>query len=246
MALRMGFCIVMFFGLIFFICLVAVLVIFDLQIFLCFLLVLFLLLFYILFIMFLGRKGRRLTTFFILLRLVLDLNLAFLRLSCFIRFLLGRGWLLARLYISTLLVNSLKNLEDDGFGVESVYFLVEFSFLVVNCGVGEGGASDILHAELVIPLTIEIVYFEAPVLLGFEFVEYVFEVPAVGAVRGKVLYKFEGSIVLLDFDRKFLVADEVRIGHEPVLPAYHSQHKHQDCKFVPGCSHLLYIVWLYQ
>ena len=46
-------------------------------------------------------------------------------------------------------------------------FLVELSFLVVNSSVGEGGTLNILHAELVIPLTIEIVYFEAPVLLGF-------------------------------------------------------------------------------
>ena len=167
MTLLMGFCIVMFFRLIFLICLVAVLILFNLQIFLCFLLVLFLLLFYIFFIMFFCRKGRRLTTLFILLRLVFGINFAFLRLSHFLRFLFGRGWLWIRLYISTLLVDSLKNLEDDGFRVESVDFLVELSFLVVNSSVGEGGTLNILHAELVIPLAIEIIYFEAPVLLGF-------------------------------------------------------------------------------
>ena len=98
---------------------------------------------------------------------------------------------MARLYISTLLVDSLKNLQDDGFGIETMNLFIKLALLVVDCSVGEGGAFDILHAELMIPLAIKIVDFEAPVFLGFEFIEYVFEVPAVGAVRGEIFYEFE-------------------------------------------------------
>ena len=45
-------------------------------------------------------------------------------------------------------------------------------------------------------------------------------------MRSKVLYKFEGGVVFLDFAGKFLVADQIRIGHEPILPTHHDQHQH--------------------
>jgi hypothetical protein len=68
---------------------------------------------------------------------------------------------------------------------------MEVAILVVDGCVGEGAGVDVAHAELGIPLTVEIVYFEAPFLAVLEFIDYCFKVSAVGAVGSEIFYKLE-------------------------------------------------------
>ena len=69
---------------------------------------------------------------------------------------------------------------------------MNLTFFIVDDGVGERGASDIFHAKLMVPLTVEIVYFESPFSLRFKLIEDSFEISAVGTVRSEEFDKFKG------------------------------------------------------
>lgn len=72
-----------------------------------------------------------------------------------------------------------------------MYFLIYLSTLVVDDGVGERGAAYILHAELRIPLTVELIDRKAPLFPVFERIEHGFKVAAVRTVRCEVFHKLE-------------------------------------------------------
>ena len=71
-----------------------------------------------------------------------------------------------------------------------------------------------------IPLTVEIVYFKAPLFLRLQLVEGCLEIAAVWTVRCEELDEFEAGIIALDLVVELLVADEVGIGHVPLFAAY--------------------------
>ena len=106
---------------------------------------------------------------------------------------------------------------NDWFWVKAVYFLDECAGLVVDGGVGEGGGADVVHAELGVPLAVEVVDLEAPLPGVLELVEDGLEVAAIGAVGGEVFHEFEGLLVLLYLRVELLVADQARVRHVPLL-----------------------------
>lgn len=89
--------------------------------------------------------------------------------------------------------------------------------LIVNNCVWEGRALYILHTELRVPLTVELVDRKAPLFFVFERVEHSLEVTAVWAMRSEVLHKLEAEIISCHFLDIFLVTNEVGVWHEPLL-----------------------------
>lgn len=74
-----------------------------------------------------------------------------------------------------------------------------------------------IHAELRIPLTVEVIYFKAPLFFVFENVYDLFKIATVGAMRSEVFYEFEGMFILDDFLVELGFADEVGVGHVPLV-----------------------------
>jgi hypothetical protein len=115
--------------------------------------------------------------------------------------------------------------------------------VVVDGGVGEGGAADVVLAEVGVPLAVEVVDLEAPLLLGFEGVHDLLEVPTVGTMRREVLYELEAELVFLYLALELLVTDEVGVGHVPLLAVDrpdrgHGCYQERDHQGVSACWHL--------
>jgi hypothetical protein len=72
-----------------------------------------------------------------------------------------------------------------------MYLFFEVSFFIVNSGVRKGRATDMVHAELRVPLAVKVIYFETPLFFMFENIDYLLKVATVGAMRGEVFNYFE-------------------------------------------------------
>ena len=77
----------------------------------------------------------------------------------------------------------------------------------MNGSVGKRCAFDMFPTKLRIPLTIEVIYFETPLLFNLKSIENILQIAAIGTVRSKVLYKLEGRTIIIYLLRELLVAN---------------------------------------
>jgi len=120
----------------------------------------------------------------------------------------------------TILFNSIKNLRDDRYRVKAMNLFKHISLLIIDHSVRKGGTSDIIPAKLRVPLTVQIIYFEAPLLLRLQLIECCFEMATIGAVWCEKFDKFETSSVVLDLAVELFITDQVGIWHVPFLAGY--------------------------
>jgi len=115
------------------------------------------------------------------------------------------------------LLNPVEDGSEDGFRIEAVNLLVEFSILIMNGRVRKGSTAHIFHAVLRIPGAIEIVHLKAPFFLVFQHVHHLLQVPAVDTVWREIFYDFEGGTVVEDMFLELDIADQVRVWLVPLL-----------------------------
>jgi hypothetical protein len=119
-----------------------------------------------------------------------------------LRFLLRRWLLLSQagggLFGSLLakFLDAVENSPHDRLRIKPVNFLMDCPLGVMDGSVRERSTSNILHAMLRIPGAVEVVDAEAPLALMLEHVHHLLQVPAVHAIRRKVLDYLEGRLVI--------------------------------------------------
>jgi len=119
-----------------------------------------------------------------------------------------------------ILFNSIKNLRDDRYRVKPMNLFKHISLLIIDHSVRKRGTSDIIPAKLRVPLTVQIVYFEAPLFLRLQLIECCFEMATIWAVWCEKFDKFETSSVVLDLAVELFITDQVGIWHVPFLAGY--------------------------
>ena len=92
--------------------------------------------------------------------------------------------------------------------------MINESALSVEYGcIGERSTQYFLRAMLRVPLTIEVIDLKAPLFLMLEGIYYIFKISTVDAVRGKILNKFKGGVIIEYLLLILCFIDEIRIRH---------------------------------
>ena len=121
------------------------------------------------------------------------------------------------LRISTSHINPLEYLRNDRFRIKPMNLLKQFPLLIMHSRIRKRSTFDMIPTKLRIPLTIEIVNLETPLLLDLQLVEHILQIPAVRTMRSEIFYKFETLQVTLYHLRELDVRYQVRIWHVPLF-----------------------------
>lgn len=97
-----------------------------------------------------------------------------------------------------LFLNPIKDGPDDRLRIKPMNLLVKIAVCIVNGSIGKRRTSDILHAMLRIHGAIEIIDLEAPLLLVFQFIDYLLEKATKSTMWREILDDFECCFVIDD------------------------------------------------
>lgn len=86
----------------------------------------------------------------------------------------------------------------------------------------------ILITKLWVPSAIEVIHLETPLLLRFELIDHYLQVATIDTVLREELHHLEGRLIIVDLGGELISADEVRIGHVPLLGRYRIDQRQQQ------------------
>lgn len=135
--------------------------------------------------------------FYLLLLLLRNLLSCYFGLKTVLyRILIILSWLICIFHLQTTFLNPIKDRANHRFWIKSMNFLDNITLTVVYSGVGKWSTSNILLTMLGIPHAIKVIYIKTPLFLMLQFVHYNLQVPAIPAIRWKILHKFVWWFVL--------------------------------------------------
>lgn len=126
--------------------------------------------------------------------------------------------------------------------IETMYLLDKTTSLIMDGRVGKRWWTHVVHAELRVPLAIEVIDFETPLFLMFELIEHCLQVAAVGTVGSEILDEFVRKLVLKYFGVILFIADEIRIRHKPFICHWASYKHGNEERDSQLCGHSLDLV----